>query len=347
MIIKKATKKDIDKIMEIYVYAQNFMVITNNINQWQKGYPTKEMILNDIKKKILYILKENDNIEACFSFAITNDPTYDYIEGNWNKNEQYGVIHKVAKKSNIPNITRKIFNYCLTKCNYLRIDTHKDNLVMQKALFNYGFKQCGTIYLANGDKRISFDYSPSFYNKIENIKTPRDIYNFISNNISYGFIDNNKIYHSNKEMKGFRLLYRTMSLKAIFKYRCGTCIEQAYLIHYLLNKIKVKNYLYCCRIYEDETFNNFDENEHMHCFVIYKLNNKYYHLETANSETKGIHEYSSLNEAKESIIDYYISLRGGKNSPTTIFNHLPANLTFKELNCYINSIERKEKSYEL
>lgn len=159
MIIEKASLNDIDKIMEVYIYAQNLMFETNNFHQWQKGYPTKEMITSCINKKILYIVKEKNNIQACFTFEITNDPTYTIIyNGNWNQSKQYGVIHKVAKKSNIKKMTKIIFDYCLTRCDYLRIDTHEDNLIMQKALINYGFKKCGIIHLENGDERVAFDY---------------------------------------------------------------------------------------------------------------------------------------------------------------------------------------------
>jgi len=35
----------------------------------------------------------------------------------------------------------------------IRIDTHRDNRIMQHVISKYGFTYCGIIYLANGDER--------------------------------------------------------------------------------------------------------------------------------------------------------------------------------------------------
>ena len=39
----------------------------------------------------------------------------------------------------------------------LRIDTHRDNIPMQKLLEKNGFVQCGIIHLSNGDERIAYE----------------------------------------------------------------------------------------------------------------------------------------------------------------------------------------------
>ena len=38
----------------------------------------------------------------------------------------------------------------------IRIDTHRDNKIMQHNLLKYGFTYCGIIYLANGDERLAY-----------------------------------------------------------------------------------------------------------------------------------------------------------------------------------------------
>ena len=70
-------------------------------------------------------------------------------------------------------------------------------------------------------------------------------------------------------MKDFRKKYRTMSIKETIDRKIGCCIEQVYLIHYLLEKIEIKNKMFCCRIYEPNDYENLDEEEHMHCFILY------------------------------------------------------------------------------
>ena len=37
-----------------------------------------------------------------------------------------------------------------------QIDTHKDNIPMQRVLLRNGFVYCGIIHLENGDERIAY-----------------------------------------------------------------------------------------------------------------------------------------------------------------------------------------------
>ena len=140
---------------------------------------------------------------------------------------------------------------------------------------------------------------------LENIKTAKDVYEFMDKNIEYGWIDYNGNKHLNT-MKEFRRLYRTLSIEEILNYKIGTCIEQVYLMHYLLDKLNIKNKMFCCRIFEPDDYGNLEEEEHMHCFLLYYENEKVYHMEHPNFEKKGIYEYNSENEAINTIVDYYI-----------------------------------------
>lgn len=168
------------------------------------------------------------------------------------------------------------------------------------------------------------------------IKTPEDVYAWIDENIRYGWLDREGNRHID-EMKNFRRLYRTMSLEEILIHKIGTCVEQAALIHFLLDKIKIENKMFCCRIYEPDDYGNLEEDEHMHCFVLFYRNGKVYHLEHPNFEKKGIYEYNTEKEAMRTIVDYYIKLRGGRESPTTQFFEVPEGLSFKDFNAFINN----------
>ena len=173
--------------------------------------------------------------------------------------------------------------------------------------------------------------------ELNEIKIPKDVYQFIDDNIEYGWIDINGKQHLNT-MKDFRRIYRIMSIDEILKYKIGTCIEQVNLMHYLLNKINIKNKMFCCRIFEPDDYGNLEEEEHMHCFVLYYENGKVYHMEHPNFDQKGIYEYNSEDIAIKEIVEYYIKLRGGKDSPTKEFFEIPVGISFKEFNKYINHI---------
>lgn len=174
--------------------------------------------------------------------------------------------------------------------------------------------------------------------KISDIKNPEDILQFLEEHIQYGWLDMNKKEHI-MTMKDFRKLYKTTTIEETIKAGMGICIEQIHLMHYLFNKIGIKNKMFCCRIYEPDDYNNPEEDEHMHCFLLYYLNDKVYHMEHPNFNRIGIYEYNSEDEAIKAIVDYYIELREGKESPTKEFFDVPPGLTFQEFNTYINNLD--------
>ncbi len=172
---------------------------------------------------------------------------------------------------------------------------------------------------------------------IDGIKSPKDIFRYMNDYIEYGWIDINNNKHI-KTMKDFRKMYRTSSLEETIENRLGTCIEQVELMHYLFTRLNIENKMFCCRIYEPDDYGNLEEEEHMHCFLLYYLNNKVYHIEHPNFKKKGIYEYESEESAINTIVNYYKELRDGKDSPTTEFYEVKKGLSFKEFNNYINHI---------
>ncbi len=178
--------------------------------------------------------------------------------------------------------------------------------------------------------------------KIENVKTPEDILEFMKSNIKYGWLDINNEEHIGN-MKGFRSLYRTSTLEEILDHKIGTCIEQVYLMKHLLDRINIPNKMFCTRIYEGEDFNDLEAEEHMHCFVLYYLDNKVYQIEHPNWERIGIYEYENEETAIDKINEYYIEMAGGHARPVTEFFEVEPNLTFKEFNGYINNLDKKIK----
>lgn len=166
------------------------------------------------------------------------------------------------------------------------------------------------------------------YIDINKIKSPKDIFRYMNDYIEYGWIDINNNKHI-KTMKDFRKIYRTSSLEETIEKGLGPCIEQVALMHYLLTKLNIKNKMFCFRIYEPDDYDDLEEEEHMHCFLLYYLNNKVYHMEHPNFEKKGIYEYDSKESAINVIVNYYKELRNGKDSSTTEFYEVKKGLSFK------------------
>jgi len=158
-MIRKATPADFGRIMEIYEIAKAFMRKTGNMTQWSGGYPQSELVLSDIGDGNMYaVLNGDGDVVACFGLFAGNDPTYDYIEGGkWASDTPYAAIHRVASDGTEKGIFKKISDFAGERYSHLRIDTHADNIPMQRAVTGCGFVHRGTIYLADGAPRLAYD----------------------------------------------------------------------------------------------------------------------------------------------------------------------------------------------
>ncbi len=157
MTIRKATPRDIDRILQIYADARTFMQESGNPDQWGTNYPPEEMIREDVATGYSYVCVEGDEILGVFYYAEGTDPTYEYIEnGAWLNDAPYGVIHRIAVGVRGRGVAAACFDFGLSQCHNLKIDTHEDNLPMQKSLEKNGFVRCGTIYVADGSARIAY-----------------------------------------------------------------------------------------------------------------------------------------------------------------------------------------------
>lgn len=157
MEILHATARQIDEIMEIYAAARRFMAANGNPTQWNGGYPPRALVEADVAAKKLYVCAENGEILGVFFYDECDDPTYRHIyDGAWRNDRPYGVIHRIAVAAHGRGVAGFCFDACFERCKNLKIDTHRDNLPMQKSLARHGFLPCGTIRLENGEERIAY-----------------------------------------------------------------------------------------------------------------------------------------------------------------------------------------------
>ena len=172
----------------------------------------------------------------------------------------------------------------------------------------------------------------------DNVKTPQELMDFMNMNIEYGWIDKQEKIHINT-LKGFRENYRISSIEEMIKNGVGTCIEQAKMIKYFFDKIGIENKLYCHRSYETEE--NFDKEVRMHCFVLFKYKDNWYHFEHSNRSKRGIHKYISLESAIKEITSGFEE--HGDIRKLTEIDSIPDGLTFKEFNQFVNGFDNSKK----
>ena len=163
MKIRESEERDFDRIMEIYSYARNYMSEHGNPHQWgETNWPPEELIHSDIAKGGSYVcVNEKGTVIGTFFYVQGRDiePTYRVIEdGNWLDDGPYGVVHRIAADGSEKGIGSFCINWAYQQCGHLRIDTHGDNIVMQKLLKKLGFTHCGTIYVEEDDyPRMAFE----------------------------------------------------------------------------------------------------------------------------------------------------------------------------------------------
>lgn len=150
MEVRHSTEQDFDRIMEIYAGARKFMAENGNPNQWgPTNWPPEDLIHRDIENGKSYVCICDGNIVGTFFYTAGEDPEPDYRvieDGDWRDHSAYGVVHRIASDGSVKGTGRFCLEWAYRQCGHLRIDTHKDNRVMQSLLGKLGFVQCGTVY---------------------------------------------------------------------------------------------------------------------------------------------------------------------------------------------------------
>ena len=157
MIIRKTEMPQLERVMDIYRAAREFMKEQGNPDQWRHNKPSRDDIVTDIENGDSYVVLDEGEIVAVFFFRRGTDPTYHTIyDGEWISDAPYAVIHRLAVEKKGSGVAAFIFDTCFSWHPNLRIDTHRDNKPMQRALEKSGFSYCGIIHLATGEPRLAY-----------------------------------------------------------------------------------------------------------------------------------------------------------------------------------------------
>ncbi|MBQ9162212.1 MAG: GNAT family N-acetyltransferase [Clostridia bacterium] len=167
MEIRKATIAELCALMDIFDEARG-TIRALEINQWQNGYPSESVVLEDIALGRSYVVDVDGEVVGTFVLVDDGEPTYGKIyDGHWktgDENQNYIAMHRVAVavKKRGGGISTAMVGYAESHarrlgCESLRIDTHDGNVVMRRMLEKHGFEYCGIIYLQSGDPRVAYE----------------------------------------------------------------------------------------------------------------------------------------------------------------------------------------------
>ena len=150
--------EDGEAIMTVFDAARQIMVNSRNIHQWQNGYPTLDNVALDIEKEGAFVVEDSGRVVGYFAFLPSPEPTYARIyDGEWVDDVlPYYVVHRIASLPDVHGIFDSIMAFCHARTKNIRIDTHRDNRIMQHNILKHGFRYCGIILLLNGDERLAY-----------------------------------------------------------------------------------------------------------------------------------------------------------------------------------------------
>lgn len=153
MEFKKATQDDLEAMMAILEQGKAFLR-SQGIDQWQRGYPDRATLADDIAKGDAYVLVEDGVVVATATVPFADEPYYAGItDGAWKTTGRpYAVIHRMAvsgghKGRGIASaMLREIDRLCEDNGVFsIKVDTHPDNKIMQNTLRRHGFEYCGIV----------------------------------------------------------------------------------------------------------------------------------------------------------------------------------------------------------
>ena len=166
MIFRKATHDDIDRIAEIISHASK-RLRKASIDQWQRGYPNRQSIENDIDNGVGMVLSLGNEILAYGAVIFTGERAYDLLTGGeWltqsdTSSPRYAVIHRLCVSEIFVGMgfakqfVQAAEAMAAERAESMRIDTHPDNKIMQGLVASLGYTYCGDVVIES--RRLAYE----------------------------------------------------------------------------------------------------------------------------------------------------------------------------------------------
>lgn len=161
MEFRKATCDDIDTIVGI-VEGGRERLRMQGIDQWQRGYPDRGSIEADVAAEVGMVLCDGGRVAAYGAVIFTGEPAYDAITGGrWLTDGRYAVVHRLCVAADRlhsgcgAEFMRNAERMAGERVASIRIDTHPDNVVMQRLVRRRGFTFCGDVVIES--RRLAYE----------------------------------------------------------------------------------------------------------------------------------------------------------------------------------------------
>lgn len=164
MLIRPARHEDIETILSIVRSAQ-LSLSELGIDQWQDGYPSEDVIAEDISNGVGYVAcTEEGDVVGYEAIVLSGEEAYTQIADEmWHTSNNYVVVHRLCvdgtlrRKGVAIELMAFAGDFALQHgISDFRIDTHEGNVRMLSLLKKLGFEYVGIIRYDSG-LREAFD----------------------------------------------------------------------------------------------------------------------------------------------------------------------------------------------
>lgn len=157
--VRKAGEHDLPAILMI-IDAARTLLANRSIPQWQKDSgPNQEDLSRELVAKRLFVMIVDEEVAGVAVITDEIDPAYEAMETPWQEIDTvYASIHRFAlapqyQGQGLANwFMLQLIEICeLAGYKDIRIDTHPQNIAMQKVIVQSGFERRGMVYLSVPD----------------------------------------------------------------------------------------------------------------------------------------------------------------------------------------------------
>ncbi|MDR1793975.1 MAG: GNAT family N-acetyltransferase [Erysipelotrichaceae bacterium] len=164
MKVEPGTKEDLPAILEL-VQSARAELKQLSIPQWQDSYPGKEDFLKDIDEGSLYVLKKAGEVIGVAALVIGVEEAYEHpLKGGFTVSKPYATIHRITVKNQQRHngsavyFGEKLIEIAKEKdAKGICVDTHADNVRMQKYVRKLGFVKVAVVMVTDGGLRDGFE----------------------------------------------------------------------------------------------------------------------------------------------------------------------------------------------
>lgn len=156
MEIRHAIVTDLPAVADLVAQGRAALA-RRGIDQWQDGYPSSEVICDDLRRGNGRIACIDDAAAAYAAFVFDGEPAYECIEaGRWIIEGAYVAIHRLVvgeafvRRGTASALLHEAAREASARgCRALRVDTHPDNRPMRALLVKEGFAYRGRVRYAD------------------------------------------------------------------------------------------------------------------------------------------------------------------------------------------------------